>query len=167
MTETTTYTLGAARLYIAPAEVPEGEATSLKYYAGPTSGGVRLTYTPRLHEVKNWAGDTVTSIRYGEKITLTGKLSRLYPRVLAAATGSVYTDGTVYPGKSRRLARVRVVLLCDIPDEAGGGEAVFSFLAAAASPAAVHLLPTKDGGWDFSLTAQTDGAGLWGKWVIG
>ncbi len=158
--------LGAGRLYIAPATVSEAEATALTYYAGPTKGGVTLAYTAKTHEILGWGGEVVRSIRYGERLRLTGKLSRLYPRVLAAATGGTLRDGAVtFGGGPTR--RVRVVLVTDLPEKAGGGETVFSFIAAAASPFTLSLTPSHDSAWEFSLTAETDGAGFTGKWVIG
>jgi hypothetical protein len=158
--------LGAGRLYIAPATVSEADATSLTYYAGPTKGGVTLSYTAKTHDILGWGGEVVRTIRYGDRLKLTGRLSRLYPRVLAAATSGTLKEGVVtFGGAPTR--RVRVVLVADLPEEAGGGETVFSFLAAAASPFSLSLTPDHDSGWEFCLLAETDGAGFTGKWVIG
>lgn len=163
------YGLGAGRLYIAPWHVSEEEARSLKWYAGPTKGGVTMAYSAKVHEIKGWGGEIVRSVRYGEKITLTGKLSRLYPRVLAAAVGAPIEANTVHLGgktNEGRHARLRVILVCALPASAGGGEIVFSMCAAAASPAAFVLSPDRDSAWSFSLTAETDDAGLKGKLVF-
>lgn len=161
--------LGAGRLYIAPLSVSEEEARSLKWYAGPTKGGVTLAYTAKTHDVTGWDGSLSRSIRYGERIRLTGKLSRLYPRVLAAATGSPSgADAVLLGGRlpEGRHPRLRVMLVCELPTEVGGGEIVFSFRATAASGASIHLSPERDSAWSFDLTAETDGAGFAGRMVI-
>ncbi len=163
------YALGAGRLYIAPIGTPDTEMRSLKWYAGPTKGGVTLKYTAKEHEIYGWGGELVRTVRYGEKITLTGKLARLYPRVLSAATGAP-SEGTsvLLGGKTDegRHARVRVVLVTEIPERAGGGEVVFEMRCAASSAMTAAFSPDRDSAWEFALTAQRDDAGFSGKLVF-
>ena len=162
------YALGAGRLYIAPWETPEAEVRSLKWYAGQTKGGVTLSYTAKEYEVRGWGGELQRTVRYGGKIRLTGKFARLYPRVIAAATGAPVSDAAILLGgkKETGTARVRVVLVSEIPQSAGGGEVVFSMRAGASSGMSVHFSPERDSAWDFLLTAESDDAGVSGKLVL-
>ncbi len=163
--------LGAGHLYIAPLSVSEAEVRSEKWCAGPTKGGVTLAYAAKNHDITGWDGSLVRSIRYGERLRLTGKLSRLYPRMLSALTGSpvsaagtaVFLGGRLPEGRHSRL---RVMLVCELPAEVGGGEIVFSFRATAASGASITLSPQRDSSWSFDLTAETDGAGFAGRMVV-
>lgn len=169
MREEKCFGLGAGRLYVAPVSTPEAEMHSLKYYAGPTSGGAELSYSAKIHEITDYAGTLVRAIRYGERISLRGRMARLYPRVLAAATGSPLTENALFPGgvtESGRGARVRVLLVCALPEEAGGGDMCFSMTAAASSGFSFHLSPERDSSVGFQLTAETDGAGFSGKLVF-
>ena len=164
------YALGAGRLYIAPAEVSEAAARSLRFYAGATKGGVKLQYSAKVHEIKGWDGEVVRSVRYGARVRIEGRLVRLYPRVLAAATGSPTDGSIVYLGgktDAGRHARVRIVLVAEIPESAGGGEVVFSLIASASSGAELSLSPERDSAWKFSLIAESDDAGVMGKVVFG
>ncbi|MBQ8746243.1 MAG: hypothetical protein IJZ08_00035 [Clostridia bacterium] len=162
------YALGAGRLYIAPWETPEAEVRSLKWYAGQTKGGVTLAYTAKEYEVRGWGGELQRTVRYGGKIRLTGKFARLYPRVIAAATGAPVSDSAILLGGKGEAgtARVRVILVSEIPESAGGGEVVFSMRAGASSGMSVHFSPERDSAWDFSLTAESDDAGVSGKLVL-
>ncbi len=163
------FALGAGRLYIAPENVSEAEARSMKWYAGATKGGVQMTYFNRVHEITAWDGAVIRSVRYGERVRVEGRLLRLYPRVLSAATGSPLDGSAVYlggRGAAGRHTRVRVTLVCALPKSAGGGEIVFSFIASAASGAVLSLSPERDSAWQFSLTAETDDAGFSGKVVF-
>lgn len=158
--------LGPGRLYLAPAEVSEADARHLRYYAGPTKDGVTLSYSARIHEITDYAGKLVRSLRYGERITLTGKMSRLQPKVLSEMIGAPYENGTLAPGAlpfAGKLMRVRVVLVCALP---GGGEMVFSMIASATSGMQVRLAGGFDSAVPFSLTAETDSAGMTGKLVF-
>lgn len=163
------FALGAGRLYIAPASVTGEEARSLLYYAGPTRGGVTVSYSARIHEITDYSGALIRSLRYGERVRAEGKLSRLYPRAVSAAIGAPLTGGVLALGGTGgrgRLARVRVVLVCALPEETGGGEFVFSMLATASSGLCFSLSPERDSSVSFSLQAETDGAGLSGRLVF-
>ena len=161
--------LGAGRLYIAPADVPEERARTLAYYAGPTKDGVNISYSAKIHEITDYDGRLIRSLRYGERITVKGRLARLHPQVLSAATGSPYAGQILAlgaRGDAGRLSRVRVTLVCALPDEAGGGEASFSMICSASSGASFTLSPQRDSGVSFLLCAETDDAGLTGKLVF-
>ena len=161
--------LGAGRLYIAPASVSEEEARTLPYYAGPTKGGVTLTYNAKIHEITDYCGRLVRSLRYGERVRAEGRLSRLYPRVLTALTAAPAWDGVLGLGgigDSGRLVQVRAVLVCALPEEAGGGEFVFSMLATASEKVMLTLSSMHDSSVGFSLTGETDGAGFSGRMVF-
>jgi hypothetical protein len=149
--------------------VPEEKAASFSYYVGPTKGGVTLHYAARVHEIIDYFGSRVRTLRYGESIRLEGELSRLYPTALARALGARRTAEGIElgcTGDAGRAAQVRAVLVCRLPDEAGGGEMRFSFLAGASAGAALTLSPQRDTGVRFTLTAETDGAGLTGRMVL-
>lgn len=161
--------LGAGKLYIAPAGVSEENAVSPTWYAGPTKGGVTLSYTAKVHEITDNFGRLVRSLRYGERLRLEGELIRLYPQVLARVIGAAPYPGKLELGgigKEGRAARVRVVLVCRIPKEAGGGEMRFSMLAGASSGASLSLTGERNSAVRFALTAETDGAGFSGKMVL-
>ena len=107
--------LGAGKLYIAPAGVSAEHAVSSSWYAGPTKGGVTLAYSAKVHEITDFSGRLVRSVRYGERIRLEGELVRLYPEVLARVIGAQPSPGTLDLGgvcREGRTARVRVVLVC-------------------------------------------------------
>jgi len=164
------YGLGPGRLYIAPAEVSEKEACTLSYYAGPTKDGVKLAYSVKIHEIVDYYGALVRSLRYGERVRVEGRLTRLHPKVIARLLGSpedayaIRFGGTPARGK---LTRVRVVLVCALPAEAGGGEMRFSMLATASSEAILALSGGRDSAIGFALTAETDDAGFSGRLVFG
>lgn len=161
--------LGAGKLYIAPAGVSAEHAVSSSWYAGPTKGGVTLAYSAKVHEITDFSGRLVRSVRYGERIRLEGELVRLYPEVLARVIGAQPSPGTLDLGgvcREGRTARVRVVLVCRLPESAGGGEMRFSMLAGASSGAALALTGERDSAVRFVLTAETDGAGLSGRMVL-
>lgn len=163
------FALGPGRLYIAPASTTEAESRSMKWYAGATKGGVQITYSARMHEITAWDGAVIRTVRFGERLRVDGRILRLYPRVLAAATGSPMEGNTVYlggRGPGGRCARVRVTLVCALPKSAGGGDVVFSFIASAASGASLSLTPERDSSWQFSLMGETDSAGFSGKAVF-
>jgi len=161
--------LGPGRLYIAPPEMSEKEAMSLACYAGPTKDGVTLFTESRIHEITDADGVLIRSIRYGERLRLTGKFSRLYPQVIARALG-LEEHGTEILfgqyGKGGRGARLRVVLVCTLPEEAGGAEMRFSMTAGITSPFRLPMNGEREGGIPFTLTAETDGAGFSGRLVF-
>lgn len=162
--------LGPGRLYIAPAEVSEMDACSLAYYAGPTADGVKLAYSVKVHEIVDYYGALVRSLRFGERVRVEGRLTRLHPKVIARLIGSeedafaLRFGGAPLRGK---LTRVRVVLVCTLPAEAGGGEMRFSMTATAASSAILALSGGRDSSIGFALTAETDDAGFSGRLVFG
>lgn len=164
------FALGPGRLYIAPAGIPESKIRSLLYYAGPTKGGVTLKYETKIHEITDYRGKVIRCIPYGEKLRAEGKLARLNPHVLADAVGIPYEKRILAFGsrrKSGRIHRLRVMLVCTIPAEAGGGEFVFSMICTAASGTAFTLSPERDSSYTFSFLGESDGAGMQGKAVIG
>lgn len=161
--------LGAGRLYIAPGNTAEEHACSTAYYAGPTREGVTLSYTAKVHEITDYYGNRVRSLRYGERMKIEGEMSRLYPGVIARAIGAPAEENAIaFGGVSGegRLARVRVTLVCSLPAEAGGGEMRFSMLAGASSGASLSLTGMRDSAVRFSLTAETDDAGFSGRMVL-
>lgn len=162
--------LGPGRLYIAPLSVPEAEARSLRYYVGPTKGGVHLAYSAKIHEITDYTGRLIRQLRYGERIRLSGRMARLYPAALRAVTGSPGQGGLTAlggQGEAGRLQRVRVILQCALPaGSTGGGEMGFSCVASAVSGAAFSLSGDRDCACDFSLTAESDDAGMCGRLVF-
>ncbi len=164
------FALGAGRLYIAPWGTADTEIRSLKWYAGQTKGGVTLAYAAKTHEIYGWGGELLRTVRYGERIRLTGRLARLYPRVIAAATGSPVSGQAVLLGGEcgeGRHRSVRVLLVSEIPERAGGGEVVFDMRAAASSGLSLSLTPDRDSAWEFQLSAERDDAGFSGRLVFG
>lgn len=169
MDEEKRFGLGAGKLYVAPAGVSEENAVSPTWYAGPTKGGVTLTYTAKVHEITDISGRPVRSVRYGERIRLEGELVRLYPEVIARVIGAPPFPGKLELGGvslAGRTARVRAVLVCRLPKSAGGGEMRFSMLAGACSGAALSLTGERDSAVRFALSAETDGAGFSGRMVL-
>ena len=164
------FALGPGRLYIAPAGIPENKIRSLLYYAGPTKGGVTLKYETKIHEITDYRGKVIRAIPYGERLRAEGKLARLNPHVLADAIGAPYEKRVLSFGgrrKAGRATRLRLMLVCAIPPEAGGGEFVFSMICTAASGTAFTLSADRDCSYTFSLLGESDGAGMIGKAVIG
>jgi len=159
--EENTIGLGAGRLYLAPASLTEEAARDARYYAGPTRSGLTLTWSARVHEITDYWGRLVRAVRFGERIRLEGRLTRLSPTVLSGMTG---IRGGVRVRAPR--TRMRVVLVCALPAEAGGGEMVFSMIASQIGAPAVALTDARDSSYPFTLTAETDGAGMTGRLVF-
>lgn len=169
MNEEKCFGLGPARLYIAPMGVTEEALFSMPWYAGPTKDGVTLTYTAKVHEIRDYFGNLVRSIRYGERIRLDGRLSRLYPAAICRAVGAPVGASVIPLGAvsdAGRGMQVRVGLSCALPADCGGGEMRFTMRASAASGAVMALSGLRDSSLGFSLTAESDGAGFAGKLVF-
>lgn len=159
--------LGAGRLYIAPATLSEEESVALTYYVGPTKGGVTLTYAAKLHEITDYSGRVVRTLRYGERIRLEGALSRLYPVAISRILGGDASETAILFGgmpQAGRHAPVRATLVCQLPG--GVGEMRFSMLAGAAAGAALSLTGERDSAIRFTLSAETDDAGFVGRMVF-
>ena len=112
----------------------------------------------------------IRAIPYGERLRAEGVLARLNPHVLADAIGASYDKRVLSFGarrKTGRITRIRLLLVCAIPPEAGGGEFVFSMICTAASGTAFTLSADRDSSYTFSLLGESDGAGMQGKAVIG
>lgn len=169
MNEEKCFGLGPGRLYIAPVSVPESEVFSVPWYAGPTKDGVTLSYSAKIHEITDYYGALARSIRYGERVRVEGRLSRIYPSAVCRAVGAPFSAGTIAFGAvsdAGRLAQVRVGLLCALPEACGGGEMRFLMRASASSGAILALSAQRDSAISFSLTAETDDAGFSGRLVF-
>lgn len=169
MNEEKCFGLGPGRLYIAPVSVPEEEVFTIPWYAGPTKDGVTLSYCAKVHEITDYFGTLVRSVRYGERIRLEGKLSRIYPGAICRAVGAPVGEGVIPLGAvcgAGRCAQVRVGILCTLPEGAGGGEMRFLMRASAASGAILALSAQRDSAVAFTLSAESDGAGMTGRLVF-
>lgn len=169
MNEEKCFGLGPGRLYIAPVSIPEEELFTMPWYAGPTKDGVTLSYCAKVHEITDYFGTLVRSVRYGERIRLEGKLSRIYPGAICRAVGAPFYGGEIPLGAlsdAGRCAQVRVGILCTLPEGAGGGDMRFVMRASASSGAILALSAQRDSSVAFSLTAETDGAGMTGRLVF-
>ncbi len=154
--------LGAGRLYLAPASVTEEQAQDSRYFAGPTRGGVTLVWSARIHEITAYTGRLVRAIRFGERVRLEGRLARLSPVLFSYMTGRWERERL--PASRTRM---RVVLRCALPPAAGGGEMVFSMIASQTGTPSLTLHSSRDSSYPFTLTAESDDAGMTGRLVFG
>ncbi len=169
MKEEKCFGLGPGRLYIAPVGVGEEELFRIPWYAGPTKDGMTLSYSAKIHEITDYTGAVVRSVRYGEKIVLEGKLSRLYPAAICRAIGADVRTGEIpfgSLGAAGRCASLTVGIITPLPAEAGGGDMRFVMRASASSSAALALSALRDSAVSFRLTGETDGAGFAGRMVL-
>ena len=169
MNEEKCFGLGPGRLYIAPVGVGEEELFRMTWYAGPTKDGMTLSYSAKTHEITDCAGRLVRTVRYGERIVLEGRLSRLYPGAICRAIGADAPAGEILfgsVGQGGRCASLTVGILTPLPAEAGGGEMRFVMRASASSAAALALSALRDSSVSFRLTGETDGAGFTGRMVL-
>ena len=157
------FALDAGRLYVAAGDVDAENLRAPAYYAGPTDGGITLSYTSEVYEITDDRGIVIDTITYGEKTTVSGKLARFQARVLAGLTGCPHraTDGSVSvtlggKGTNRRQS-VSVLLVCPLPS---GEEFTLYALCAADSGASLRFSKEHSGAIGFSLTATDGGAVL-------
>ena len=155
------FALDAGRLYVARGDVDAEELRTPACYAGPTDGGITLSYTSEVYEITDDRGCVIDTIPYGEKTTVSGKLARFQTRVLAGLTGCPRrtAEGSVSVtlggrGTSRRQS-VSVLLVCPLPD---GEEFTLYARCAADSGASLRFSKEHSGAISFSLTADEGGA---------
>jgi len=102
MREDRTFHLGGASLYVGPGEIPEAELESVAHYAGPTDGGVDVSFSADIYEIRDEQGEVKETVRRNESVTVKGRLAKFQARTLSALTGCPYTDDeektTVYLG---------------------------------------------------------------------
>lgn len=169
MKEEKCFGLGPGRLYIAPVGVGEEELFTMPWYAGPTKDGMTLSYCAKIHDITDYYGTLVRSVRYGERITLEGKLSRIYPAAICRAVGADPRTGEIpfgAVGDGGRCLQLRVGILCPLPAQAGGGEMRFLMRTSASVEAVVSLSAQRDSSVSFRLQGETDGAGFSGRMVL-
>ena len=163
LNEEKTFALDAGRLYVAAGDVDAEELRKPAFYAGPTDGGVNLSYTSEVYEITDDRGCVIDTITYGEKTTVTGKLARFQSRVLAGLTGCprYADDGSVSVTLGGRAAArrqtVSVLLVCPLPD---GEEFTLYARCAADSGATMRFSKEHSGAIGFSVTADDGGAVL-------
>lgn len=125
------FALGPGRVYIAGGRVDEEEMSARGVCAGVTEGGCALVYSYRTKELLSVDGEAAGMLRFGETVTVKGRLCRIGARAMELITG-----GTV-----------SVLLECPLPD----GD-VFTVYLRGGIPTGVKFTAAAGGGLDFELT---------------
>ena len=80
------FTLGPGEIYIRPGRVPQDEMEDYMYKAGDLMGGCNLKYEYSVRDLYDVNGEIAGTLRYGEKLSLTGKLCCILKDALATLT---------------------------------------------------------------------------------
>lgn len=157
-----TYGVGDGKLYIATGRLTEAQLRREKYLAGESEGGCRLTYSARSFPIKDIHGKVVTTLRYGEKTVISGRLRRLDVGVLAALTGctverSDYRDTLCLGDGGNERREVSALLVCPLPD---GDELAVMIHGAAISGIDMRLDVNRDSSASFEIISCGDDSRL-------
>lgn len=154
------YALDAGTLYIASGNVSEATLRQTKYYAGETDGGCRVKYTAKVRELANDSGEIVDTVRYGERMTVSGKLKKMKLTSLAALCGCRSQFETkshkLEPGTSGMRGKkgiVSALIVCPLPD---GGEFTTYVKGSASSGADLILSNERSSGIAFEISSIAD-----------
>lgn len=137
------YSLGPGEVYMAPGKVDEGELYHIANKIGDTEGGCVLRYEYKLKELYDVWGDLVTALRFGEKVTVEGRLRRIFGSALPTIISGDRSSG------GRGV--VSVLLVCPLPR----GEC-FRLYARGGMPNGATFLLREGGGIEFSITCGKD-----------
>ncbi len=133
------FSLGPGEVYMAPGRVSAGELYDITKKAGDTEGGCVLKYEYRTKELYDVRGNLATTLKFGEKLTVTGRLKRITENTLPMIISGDRSMG----GRGQ----VSVLLLCPLPD----GECFRLYVRGGVTDGAVFNV--KEGGCvEFSLT---------------
>lgn len=155
------YGVGDGKLYIASGRLTEAQLRSQEYLAGESEGGCRLTYSAKSFPIKDIHGKVVTTLRYGEKTVISGRLRRLDVRVLAALTGCTVertaNRDTLCLGGSSERREVSALLVCPLP---GGDELSIIAHGAAVGGVDMRLDVSRDSAAAFEIISCGDDSRL-------
>lgn len=119
--EDRTFYLGGASLYIGGGCLSEEELESSSHYAGPTDGGITVTFGSDLYEIRDETGEVKETVRRNESVTVKGRLAKFQARTLSALTDCPYTDDekktTVYlggRGGEKKPRELSLLFLCPL-----------------------------------------------------
>lgn len=137
------FSLGPGEIFIAPGKVSAEKLFDAANKAGDTEGGCVLKYEYKSKELYDVWGNLASTLRFGEKVSVTGKLRRI-----GAAALSALISGD---GKSGGRGQVSVMVLCPLPD----GEYFRLYLRGAVPDRAVFTV--KEGGTaEFAFSCGMD-----------
>lgn len=150
------FALAPGKLYLCAGNVPKAAMRRQENYAGPTRGGVKVKYTSKIHEITDADGNCMATLRYGERITVTGNLARITPHMIAELIGAdgenVSDSGTVSLSAGRpSLKYLTFYLVCPIDN----GEEFELYLRSSAADCATFSLGASDeNGLAFTLVSE-------------
>lgn len=150
------FALAPGKLYLCAGNVARSAMRCPENYAGPTRGGVKVKYSAKNHEITDADGNTVATLRYGERVTVTGNLARITPHMIAELIGAdgenVSDTGMVRLSAGRpSLKYLTFYLVCPID----GGEEFELYLRSSAADCATFSLGTSDeNGLAFTLVSE-------------
>ena len=156
------YALDAGKLYVASGSVSEENMRAEQYFAGDTDGGCRVKYTAKVKDIVNDAGEIVDRVRYGETMSVSGKLKKMRLTSLAALCGcrliTAQRSHKLSPGSQGMRGKkgiVTALIVCPLPD---GGEFTTYLRGSASSGADLMLSSDRSSGIAFEITSLTDGS---------
>ena len=162
MREDRTFHLGGATLYVGGGEIGEKELESAAHYAGPTDGGIDVSFGADVYEIRDEAGDVKETVRRNEGVSVKGRLTAFQARTLALLTGCPYTEDekgtTVYlGGRTAGSGRgISLLFVCPV----GKGEVFRLHLGGRVeSGASFSVSKEKPGRLAFQLSARGKGRG--------
>lgn len=150
------FALAPGKLYLCAGNVPKNEMQRKENYAGPTRGGVKVKYSAKKKEILDTDGNTVATVRYGEKVTVSGSLARITPHIIAELIGAdgenVSNEGTVKLSSDKpSMSCLTFYLVCPIED----GEEFEVYLRSGVASSATFSLGTADeNGLAFTLVSE-------------
>ena len=154
------YALDAGKLFIAAGNISEDNMRQERYYAGDTDGGCRVKYTAKVRDITNDAGEVVDRVRYGETMTVSGRMKKIRLTSLAALCGCRSQFGTRShkldagaSGMRGKKGIVSALIVCPLPD---GGEFTTYIKGSASSGADLMLTNERSSGISFEITSLAD-----------
>lgn len=132
------FSLGAGVMYICRGNVPEAEMERYSRKAGDTEKGLSLTYEYKTRELYDVEGNSAGILRYGERLTVKGKLCR----IIADSFKAMMSKDAVYGGTSE----LTVLLVCPLPEDES-----FRLYLRGAVPTGMTFAVADGGGLDFEL----------------
>ena len=150
----THYELGPGAIFIAPGDVPKGEAAKSKYFAGHTDGGVCVNFRENVYPIRDMSGETVCEIHCGARVEVKGKLASVSPSALALLFGARRaSDGSFTVCGEPQLRSVGVSVVCPI---CGSDDEFLLYRRASAQGGSIKLDAAGEDRVEFSIVSERD-----------
>ena len=109
------FSLPAGRLYVGEGILTEEALRVPGNYAGPTDGGVLVTVSASLWEIRDEQGALADTIRWGETTAVSGRLNRFSASMLGRILGRAGSCDLA-EGENGRRSLLSVLLVCPLPN---------------------------------------------------